>query len=141
MEKEAAKGRTIVFIITGTIVVIELVLAITELMLGESITLNKIVRWVLTLLLFFLIYKGFRWSRILMVVLSSFAFLSMGVLSFVAIPIWSFQSLSLNLILFWIFSVFVTIAMGASALILAFSKKIKIFQEYQRNNVHPKLND
>jgi len=133
MDYEVRKGRNIVLMIAGTIIAIELVLAILKIILGQPITSSEFIRWLLTIFLLYLLYRGYKWSRITMAILSTIAFFAMGMIPFFIFPIWSMQSLSLIIVLYWIFALLATIAMGVSAGFLVFSKHIGAFQLYQRS--------
>jgi hypothetical protein len=141
MDQDVLKGRNTVFLIAGIIIIIEIMLAIFMIILGKPITLSQIIRWLATLLLYYLIFRGYRWSKIIMAVLSSISFFVMSIMTFFVLPIWSFPSQNIILVLYWTFTLFVTIAMGVSAGVLALSKKIIVFQEYQRIKSDHKPNE
>jgi len=133
MENEVRKGRNIILMIAGMIIVIEIILAILKIILGQPITISESIRWLLTIILIYLLYRGYRWSRITMAILNTIAFFAMGMIPFFIFPIWSMRSPSLIIVLYWIFTLLATISMGVSAGFLVFSKHIGAFQLYQRS--------
>jgi len=132
MDNEANQGKNLLLAIAGFILLFEIVLATSELRLGEPISSREITRVCLTLILFYLAFKGYRWPRILMAVFSWISVIVMGVLSLFMTPVWYGLINELSIVFVWSLSILISILFGVCAYLLTFSKKIQSFQEYQK---------
>lgn len=121
---EAKRGRLYVAIAIGlTLVGDGVVIAMTVGQTGASSALSSFIRWILTVALFYAIWRGHRWARWLVVGL-----LALGLLLTLPLALQMFHVTLLTL------CVQFAVALG----LLAFPPSVAAFQRFQRERVKVK---
>jgi hypothetical protein len=123
MSKETKQGRTIVLLIIGVFIAMELYTFVRS----DVIRGSDIVRLTLTLILSFFIYKGFLVARWIAVALFGMLGL-LGILSVLEVATMLMSAEGFMLI-------FITMIDAISAYLLARSRSVKAFLNYQRKRM------
>ena len=112
------RGRVLLLLAFGSLMLVEAALAVAHVLLGNSESLvESAVRVPLTVLLMWLVYRGYSWARILMVVLVALA---------TAIGVWlalAAKSLLLAVIVAYFLAFLYVIALSPSVKSFLLAKK------------------
>ena len=123
MEERIKTGRIVVLIIIGAIMSISLISIITyNFSIGSWKIGAQAIRFFLTLVLCYCLYKGYQWSRITIIILYA-----LGALGSIPGIFTITQYFFLGLV-----SLMITMIYGASCILLLASKDIKEFMQYQK---------